>query len=77
MESNSIPCNFEKMKKSISLLILLIVISSFNVSKGIQALIDEEVKAIFKIETFTKQTVAISNEINKIVPLKITERKFF
>ena len=77
MESNSIPCNFEKMKKSISLLILLIVISSFNVSKGIQALIDEEVKAIFKIETFTKQTVAISNEINKIVPLKITERNFF
>ena len=65
------------MKRSISLLILLIVISSFNVSKRIQVSIDKEVKAVFKIETFTKHIVVISNEINEIVPIKITETNFF
>lgn len=65
------------MKRSISLLILLIVISSFNISKRVQASIDKEVKAVFKIETFTKHTVVISNEINEIVPIKITETNFF
>ena len=48
-------------------------ISSFDVSKRIQASIDKEVKAVFKIETFTKQAVTISNEINETLPIKINE----
>lgn len=65
------------MKRSILLLILLIVISSFKVSKGIQASIDKEVKSVFKIEAFTTQTVVISTEINETLPVKITETNFF
>jgi len=52
-------------------------ISSFDVSKRVQASIDKEVKAVFKIETFTKQAVTISNEINETLPIKINETNFF
>jgi len=69
--------NFKKMKRSILLLILLMGISSFDVSKRVQASIDKEVKAVFKIETFTKQAVTISNEINETLPIKINETNFF
>ncbi|WP_372795530.1 FMN-binding protein [Lutibacter sp.] len=46
-------------------------------SNKIDALIEKEVKAIFKIDTFTKQAIPISNEINESLPIKITETNFF
>ena len=65
------------MKRNILLLILLIVISSFDVSKRIQASIDKEIKTVFKIENYTKQPILITKEINETLPLKITDANFF
>jgi len=65
------------MKKSGLLVALLIVVSSFTASKRVDALIEKEIKIVFKIESFTKNTIKISEEIFKTLPLKINTDNFF
>ena len=65
------------MKKSVLFISLLLILSSFTISKRVEKLIQKEVKNVFKVETFTRQGVEISDEINKTLPLKITTTNFF
>ena len=65
------------MKKSVSLIFLLIIASSFTTSNRVEKLIQKEIKAVFKIEIFTKNTIEISEEVLKTLPLKINPDNFF
>ena len=64
------------MKKSILIVVLALVVSSFTVSKRVQVLIDKEIKNVFKIENYSKQPINISSEIIAELPLKITDTNF-
>jgi Na+-translocating ferredoxin:NAD+ oxidoreductase RnfG subunit len=65
------------MKKIIYIAFLGLIISSFTLSKRIDALIEKEVKSVFSIEIYQKKSVSISNDINKDLPQKITDTNFY
>jgi len=65
------------MKKFVSLTVLILIISSFTVSDKINQLADKEIKSVFEIKNYSKQTITISNEINETLPQKITKTNFF
>jgi len=65
------------MKKSVLLIVLLIVSSSFTTSKRVEKLIQKEIKAVFKIESFTKNAIEFSEEIHNSLPLNINADNFF
>ncbi len=65
------------MKKVTIISILVFIATSFTVSDKIAALIQKEIKTVFKIESFSKQSVLIYKELNETLPLKITESNFF
>jgi len=65
------------MKKLAFIAILFLICTSFTVSKRVDALIEKEVKAVFKIESYSKQPVLISEELTTDLPLKISSNNFF
>jgi len=65
------------MKKIILIAVLILITSSFTVSKKIDAIINKEIKTVFNIESYSKTNFVVSNEINKTLPLKITGDNFF
>jgi Na+-translocating ferredoxin:NAD+ oxidoreductase RnfG subunit len=65
------------MKKSVLLIVLLIVASSFTTSNRVEKLIQKEIKSVFKVDSYTKQIINISNEINESLPLKMNSENFF
>ncbi|PCH49271.1 MAG: FMN-binding protein [Flavobacteriaceae bacterium] len=65
------------MKKVTFITILVFIITSFTVSDKIEALIQKEIKTVLKIESFSKQSVIISKELNETLPLKITNTNFY
>lgn len=65
------------MKQIIFISVLVFFISSFNVSKRVDAMIDKEIKSVFEIETYTKGLINIPSEINNTLPLQITDINFF
>jgi len=65
------------MKQTIFVTILVFFISSFTVSKRIEAMISKEIKAVFEIDTYTKELITIPLEVNSTLPLEITDTNFF
>lgn len=65
------------MKKLVLFILLSIVLLSFGQSNKIEALIQKEIKEVFTLKTYTKQPIAVSGELNDILPLKISEANFF
>ena len=65
------------MKNIVIIVILVLITSGFTTSKRVEALIKKEIKTVFKIETYTKTPILISNKINELLPLKISETNFF
>lgn len=65
------------MKKVTFIAILVLITTSFTVSKKVDALIEKEIKTVLNIENYTKIPVIISNDLNEILPLKITITNFF
>lgn len=65
------------MKKIILLAVLILITSGFTVSKKIEALINKEIRTAFNIESYSKTNFVVSEEINKTLPIKITEDNFF
>jgi len=51
--------------------------SGFTISKRIDALIKKEINKVFSIESFTKTSVFISPDLNKSLPIKITDSNLF
>lgn len=45
-------------------------------SKRVDALVLKEVKSVFNIEEYTTESIAVSEEINKSLPIKITGTNF-
>jgi Na+-translocating ferredoxin:NAD+ oxidoreductase RnfG subunit len=65
------------MKKIIFISLLSFLIVGFNSSNRFEALIEKEIKAVFSVESFTKQGVSVSEEVIKTLPLAILETNFF
>ena len=65
------------MKQTIFITFLVFFISSFTVSKRIDAIIIKEIKSVFEIEAFTKELIKIPSEINAILPIQISATNFF
>lgn len=65
------------MKKFLGITILIFITSSFTVSDKIELLIEKEIKNVFSIEMYTKQTISVSNEINDILPIRMNDFNFF
>ena len=65
------------MKQTIFITFLVFFISSFTVSKRVDAMINKEIKSVFEIETFTKELINIPSEINTTLPIQITDTNFF
>lgn len=65
------------MKKIIFISFILFITSSFKVTNGIEAKISKEIKSVFKINNYTKQSIEVSDEINSSLPVKISNSNFF
>lgn len=65
------------MKKILLISILVLLTTGFTTSNKIEAIIQKEIKTIFNIEKYTKQSIYVSNELNKTLPIKITDTNFF
>lgn len=65
------------MKKIALITILVFITSGFTISKRVEALIAKEIKSVFNIETYTKESVSVATEINETLPIKITDKNFF
>ncbi len=65
------------MKKIALITILVFITSGFTISKRVEALIAKEIKSVFNIETYTKESVSVATEINETLPIKITDENFF
>jgi len=65
------------MKQTIFITFLVFFISSFTVSKRVDAMINKEIKSVFETETYTKELVSIPSEINNTLALQITDTNFF
>jgi Na+-translocating ferredoxin:NAD+ oxidoreductase RnfG subunit len=65
------------MKQTIVITILVFFMSGFTLSKRVDAMIDKEIKSVFEIETYIKEKVSISSEINNTLPIQITDTNLF
>lgn len=65
------------MKKIISIAVLILIASGFTVSKKVEALINKEITTTFSIENYTKKSLVVSADINKTLPINITEDNFY
>ncbi|SDW87162.1 FMN-binding domain-containing protein [Lutibacter oricola] len=65
------------MKKIVVFVAGFLLISSFTVTNRVEKLIQKEIKSVFSIETYTKETISVSKEINETLPIKISEENFF
>ena len=65
------------MKKIAFITILVLITSGFTASKKLEASIAKEIKTVFNIDNYTKQSISVSNNLNETLPLKITETNFF
>lgn len=65
------------MKKITIIAVLFFMVSGFTISKRVEALIEKEIKTVFKIENYTKEPLDIAAEINENLPIGITEENFF
>jgi Na+-translocating ferredoxin:NAD+ oxidoreductase RnfG subunit len=68
--------SFSQINKVILGSFLIVIILGFTTSNRIEAMISKEIKSVFNVETYTKQSLNISTEINKTLPIKITETNF-
>lgn len=65
------------MKQTIFITFLIFFISSFTVSKRVDAMITKEIKSVFEIEVFTKELIKVPSEINTTLPIQVTDTNFF
>lgn len=65
------------MRKVIAIILITVISSSFTLSKRVDAMIKKEIMAVFNIETYTKERLNVSDAINNIIPIKITDNNFF
>ena len=65
------------MKKIVLLILLSTLLLGFGQSNKIEALIQKEIKEVFTLKTYIKQSVAVSDELNEVLPLKISANNFF
>lgn len=65
------------MKKVVIITLIVFISSSFTTSKRVDTLIKKEIHSVFNIETFTKESLIISSEVNEVLPIKITDSNFF
>jgi len=65
------------MKKILLIAILVFSTYSFSVLNKTDLLIEKEIKAVFNIENYTKQSISVSKEINGMLPIKIKDTNFF
>lgn len=65
------------MRKIVSILFIVLISSSFTVSKRVEALIKKEINSVFNIESFTKKPIDVNTELNKTLPILITNTNFF
>lgn len=65
------------MKKIIAIFFIVCISSSFTTSKRVDALIKKEITSVFNIESFTKQSLTISLEVNSTLPIRINDTNFF
>ena len=65
------------MKQTIFITFLIFFISSFTVSKRVDAMITKEIKSVFEIEVFTKELIKVPSEINNSLPIQVTDTNFF
>ena len=65
------------MKKIAFISIIVFLVSSFTVSKRVDALIQKEIKTVFEVEVYKKETIKIPLEINETLPAKITDTNFY
>ena len=66
-----------KMKKIGVIAVLVFFVSGFTISKRVDALIDKEIKTVFKIENYTKEPIVVATVINDKLPVNITEDNLF
>lgn len=65
------------MKKIIYIGILSVIISGFTISKRVEAMIQREIKSVFKVENYSKETISVSEEMNAQLPVEVTDENFF
>ena len=65
------------MKKIIVIFFIVCISSSFTTSKRVDALIKKEIISVFNIESFTKESLIISSEVNGTLPITINDTNFF
>lgn len=65
------------MKQKIILFIAVVVFSGFNVNNRIETLISKEVKAVFQIDTYQKEAISVSEEINNSLPIPLNGINLF
>jgi len=65
------------MKNRTIIILLVLITSSFTTSNRVETLIVKEIKKSFDIENFTKESIKITNELNEVLPLKLSETNFF
>ena len=65
------------MKKVIFILFLGFYFSGFTQSKRVNKLIVKQVNEVFKVESYKKQSIAVSEKINNTLPVKNTANNFF
>ena len=65
------------MKKLFYISILVIITSSFTISKRVEALIEKEVKSVFDISLYKKELLKVPFEVNETLPQKISDSNFY
>lgn len=65
------------MKKIVLVCVAAFLFVGFTTSKRVEAIIKKEIKSIFNVESFVKEPLAVSTEINETLPIQITETNFF
>lgn len=69
-----------KHKTILAIQILLITafgLVAFQIPKNIQKKIDKEIKMAFNIAVFSLEPITVSDEINKTLPIPITQTNFY
>jgi len=64
------------MKKEVLFIMFLIVLVAFKPINKIDKLINKEVKNTFVIDNFTIESIKVQEDLNKELPIKITDSNF-
>ena len=59
------------------LLVITLVLQSYQLPKNIQKKVDKEIKMAFDVENYTLESIQVSDEINKQLQAKITTDNFY